>query len=385
MSALVAFALFGTLAQEPAVKVIEQSVPNSGRICVQAVIKLPPMSPREWGALLIIRDAMADGTKGYTGFDLLNYVTAAGDPMKITLANDHLRIGYALPPGNLAISSDILEELLDKAYLNDEKLKKIAEETPFLRMGPWEQTFSAWRPDFSELKRDDILRVYRRVFRPEQTTVAVSGDFAKGEGEKEFTERFSDWKPENPGRRRILEGKPGPAPQVRGTALTSIGADVTAAPAELLLAAYALGVGKGAAAFRVVREELRLSYRQEALLIPAEKGWRLALMFQHTGEIDKAKLKEALKKDIEGWTPETLDRAKGMMSASFDFDLGGLPICLNPRGPLTLSLEDRTYWQAYIAMKTGTALDIETMRLAARELSLQSLKATALAWVDAAQ
>lgn len=365
-----------------AVKIFEHPMPSGGRIAIQAVVKLPPLSPREWGAMLLIRDALSDGTQSYTGANLLNHTTFAGDPIRFSLSSDHFRIGYAMPAANLSLGSDMLEELLNSAYLKEDKLKSIAENIAFRRVTPWERMLSPWQPDYGDIRRDEVLRVYRRVFRPENTTVAVGGDIQKGQGEKEFRDRFQDWKPEDPGRRRIPEGKPSPSPAFRGTAITSLSAEIVRSPAELLLAAYALGVGKGGAAFRVVREGLSLSYRQEALLLPGDKSLRLALIFQHSGEPDVAKVKSALKDDINGWTEATLERAKGMMAASFDLRAGGLPIYLNPRGPLSLSLEDRTYWLAYTGMKLGSPNEIDATRRLADSVDLKSLKELCLEWLS---
>lgn len=371
-----------TGAQEPALKIIESVEPDAGRTSVQAVIKLPPMSPREWAALLIIKDALADGTQGYTGYDILNYATAAGDPVRISLAPDHMRIGFAMPSSNLSLASDILKELLDKAYLHEDKVKTFAEEIPFRRIGAWEAIHAPWQPDFSAFRRAEVLSVYRRVFQPSRTTIAITGSFAKGAAQKEFEERLSDWKPEDPGRRRIMEGKAKPLPAPGGPPLTNLKATVDRPVGETFLCAYALGFGKGSAAFRVVREQLRLSYRQEAMLIPGENGWQLGLVFAHSGAVDRLKLVEALKADIEAWNEETLARAKGMMAGTFDLKFGALPILLNPNGWLSTSLEDRTYWQAHAAMKGGTPTTLEALRSAAEQTDLEGLRAAGKAWVE---
>ncbi len=383
MSAL-ALLLLAT-AQKPEVQISDLPRPGIGRVCVQAVIKLPPLTPREWGALEIIRDTLPEGTETFTRFDLLNYATMAGEPMKVTLAADHVRIGYEVPRGNLRLSSEILRDLLDKAYLREEAITKTLDSTPYRRRSSWEQMLSPWRSDFTEMKRADVMRVYRRVFRPENTTVCVSGDFLKGEGLSEFAQRFDGWAPEDAGRRRIIEGKPGQLVPSRQTATSSLTAEMTAPPQVLMLTAFTLGVGKGGAAFRVVREAERISYRQEAVLAPSEKGWRFGLLFPHSGEFDKSKLVAALKKDIDGWDEATLERARGMVAATMDLNLGALPVYLDPRRPLQMRLEDETYWLAYCQSKKMPAMPYDGLRTGMNGVSLAMVKDLALDWISNAQ
>jgi len=381
---MIALGLLATLAapQDAQVRIIESVDPQAGRAVIQAVIKLPEMSPREWGALHVIREALVDGTKGYTGTDIMRYVTAVGDPVKVSLASDHVRIGFSMPPANLSIASDVLEELLDKAYLQTEKVQTLAEELPFRRTGYWEASFTSWRPDFSKLRHDEVLRVYRRVFQPSRTTIAITGSFAKGTAEKIFTDRFASWNPEDPGRRRILEGAEPKRQTPPGPTVTHLSAEMDRPLPDIFLCAYALGYGKGSSAFRVVREELRHSYRQEAFISPHPSGWRLSLVFPHSGAIDRSKVIPALKKDIEAWDDATLARAKGMMAGTFDLSFGGLPIMLNPAGVIGTNLDDRTYWRAYAASKGGTPGDLDALRDAAAQVDLEGLKATAMAWVE---
>lgn len=382
---LASLVLLATLGQTPEVRIVEAARPGAGKICVQAIVKLPALTPREWGALELIRDTLPEGTETFSRSDLLNYATMAGEPMKVTLAADHLRIGYEYPRGNLRLASDVLRELLDKAYLREDAVANALESTPFRRRSSWAQALSPWRSDFTELTRNDVYRVYRRVFRPENVTVAVVGDFLANEARNEFSERFSGWNPEDPGRRRIMEGKAStPAPSSQ-TPTMSLMADMTGQPEVLMMTAFALGVGKGSSAFRVVREGQRISYRQEALLAPADKGWRFGLFFPYSKDFDQAKLLEALKQDIESWDDATLERSKGMLAATVDLKLGAMPVYLDPRRPLQVRLEDETYWIAYCSARKMPALPFEALRKAMETVPVSTVKETALEWLGKAR
>jgi predicted Zn-dependent peptidase len=383
---LFAFAFLATAART-GVSFLEKPEPGIGRICVESVIKLPPLSPREWAALVVIKDMLPSGTQSYSRFDLLDYMTQAGDPLKVTLTADHLRIGYCIPKKNMRLASDLLRELVDKAVFEDDRLQKAIEEAPFRHSGGWEQALSPWQPDFSNLRKDEVVRVYRRVFRPEFTTIAVAGDFAEKEAIAEFKPRFDDWKPVDPGRIRILEGVPGTRLPRHPVTTTTVMASMEKPFATMLMTAFALGVGKGAAAFRVVRIDQGLSYRQEAVIAPLATGWQFGLIFQHAEEQPPAKydaLKEALKKDIDSWNAETVARAEGMISATLDLGLGALPVYIDPRRPLTTSLEDRTYWMAYSKMKLGAPIDYDNLRSQMKNVNADEMKAVAREWLDKA-
>jgi hypothetical protein len=151
-----------------------------------------------------------------------------------------------------------------------------------------------------------------------------------------------------------------------------------------LLALTALGTGKGAALWRVAREKLGLSYRQEAVLNPTPKGFQPRLLIAHAGaeglEEKAQTLKTALQEDIKSWTEDDKRRAIGM-AESYLVRGGDLsPLYFIPGRPVLTDLPDQIFLRAYWRMKAGAVwnphqlvgrmgfVDLADLKLAAEEI-----------------
>ena len=158
--------------------------------------------------------------------------------------------------------------------------------------------------------------------------------------------------------------------------------------AARLLAVFALGVGKQGALHRVLREEMGLSYLQQAVLWPTNKGWSPRLFMVRKTEDGEAKyaaiMRDALLKDIESWDEGTVLRAQAMAKAAFTRNLAGSPIWLDHEGPMAQSLADRCAWRGYLEMVGSGALREEVLLGAMQNVDLDQLKEQATAYLDQA-
>jgi predicted Zn-dependent peptidase len=149
----------------------------------------------------------------------------------------------------------------------------------------------------------------------------------------------------------------------------------------VILSTFAMGVGKDSSLFRVVREKLRISYRQEAILWPSPTGFELRLLIARSDPSFNPELgssvKAELEADVDKWTDATRDRAIGMARGSYQFKTGPNPMYLSVRAPLSSSLEDQTFFRLFWQFKSGSAWNAETFVARLESVSTEDLKSAA--------
>ncbi|HSI73978.1 MAG TPA: hypothetical protein VK934_12445, partial [Fimbriimonas sp.] len=218
---------------------------------------------------------------------------------------------------------------------------------------------SALRPHFynrSNATREEVVKVYEQVFRPEHVTLAVGGPLKEGAVSEEWSKRVAAWQP--PRMRRYIEDLSPKAFAFSQNATVEAIDFSSAAPPNLLprlLALFALGSGKGSSLFRVVRQQLGLSYRSEAVLSPTETGFNTRLVILAEPGASSERIREALLKDINTWKEPERVRALGMAQAVIERENGFSPFYLSGLEPIVSDFEGRVFMAGYWHMKTGLA------------------------------
>lgn len=389
--------IFLVLAQTP-ISVTEIPEPSANRIRVEIVAGLDKLDRKEWAAANALRETLLNGTSGFTGMQLLVYATQAGAPIRVTLAADHMRIGYSVPPTDLKLAVQIADDLMRDASLSENTVKAALDDMPFARRSPWAEVWLPLVPDSKSVTRDDVMKLYRRVFRPDNVSIAVSGSLIASQGRTAFQTRFTTWKPAQDSARRYREPDPISAKQRSGV-LTTVrleGQPVRAVPSvaigadggstnvgTALLACAMLGQGKGCTIYRVLRESLGLSYRQETFLAPSQQGIRPVLAFASANPTAPTiDFRKPLLDAISAWTDQDRTRALAFAHAVVDLDLGLGSLYFAEETPLTESLDDRTFLAAYWRLKTGRVWNWQLMFQEMERTTLDQAKAFATAWVE---
>jgi hypothetical protein len=153
----------------------------------------------------------------------------------------------------------------------------------------------------------------------------------------------------------------------------------------------ALGSGKGSSLFRVVRDGMNLSYRQDALLWPSAFGWKPFLVIGMEPQPDEAsyrakaeEVRQALLKDVESWTEANRQRAVGYAGALVTRGGDASPLFFRYGGPLATDVTGRTRMAAYWMSKTGSAWNPEALASSFASIPLEELKAEATAMLSGA-
>ncbi len=400
---MIALLIFASQVATAPVALIEQPAPRATHIRVEIVAETGQLSDREWTAAQALQSAITMGTTSFTRYQLLSYVTAAGDPIRVQLQADHLRIGFSVPANDLRLATELADQLIRGALFPADETQAEIDELPFHHGSAWREALLPLGTVTDKLNRADVLAIYQKLFRPGNVTIAIGGAFGKGDGISAFSQRFDTWKVErrNERRQRImpppfltrhsgsvatvaLEG-----PEFSPRAAVSVGTEsVSVKFEEALLAAYMLGQGKGSTVFRVLREKNNWSYRQEAPLVPTATGLRPLILFASDSGEGLPDIGEAAKKQlveaVSAWTADDRTRALNFARSNAAYDLGISPLYFAGERPLGESLDDQTFLNAYWHMKTGHLWNTAEMQHDMETVSLERVRAVASDWISKA-
>lgn len=361
-------------------------VPDADRIVLSASVSAPDdMTEQERGAWNVLGQALAQGTEQFPPGRFVAYASQTGRPPRIIALEDHVQVQIVVPKDALSMGYLLMSEVLTRPEFREEDLQKIIDEGA-MDQTPWESALERRMWD-SGVTTNEVRHLHRKSFAQERIHLSVAGAFDPQSAFEQEAGRFDLEKSRLP-RVRFRDIKPVPAPaqpteahELRGKPI-SLGA---AGTAPLLLAAHALGSGKSSSVFRILREQNRWSYRQEALLWPGKGGWRLrVVMIEANADVTAEQMREPLLADVETWTEDHRGRALAMAEATLS---GKNPNGVLHLAPFTLyngSLEHQAQLRALLSMSGSPERGMDDLLDQMRQVSLEDLKAAASAFLAAA-
>ncbi|MFZ4508056.1 MAG: hypothetical protein ACOYON_10220 [Fimbriimonas sp.] len=372
-------------------EVVETPRPEATTISFVAIGFTGPQSPRDRAVLEIVMRALPRQTIEY-GLRQIDEITTGGTPVRTVIMPDHVRISFETARGGLKVGASLLESLLCRPVLNQEDLDRAWQDLRGRNLPAWnaalDPTPYAWGPVTQAEATAQVQKLFNQ-----NTWIGVGGAIQLGEAKAEWSRRAITWTAPTPV--RVSRNQ---YPAVSGLITRQVswlelqGPTIPAADAAWgtgLLAATALGTGKGSSLHRIVRERERLSYRQEAVLWPTPEGWctRLILL-QRSSEADPSqgeKVTALLREDVNSWQDSDRLRALRVLRESLagEFPLGAL--YLEPSGPIGSRTADETFMAAYFRAKTGRTWNREALLAGLEKVSLDELKQTALEFLNAAK
>ncbi len=150
-----------------------------------------------------------------------------------------------------------------------------------------------------------------------------------------------------------------------------------------MVSALLLGQGKSSVLYRVAREEMGLSYRQEAFLWPRPAGWQPRIYLTSADPIPVAKLeqlKERMLAEVSGWNASDLNRAQQMLTENLLRNGVWSPWVIGPAGGTYNTAEDRIVLEA-LSQSNGAAYDANSLVTRAESLTLETVQAAAKSWL----
>lgn len=379
-------AILGLALTMPQVVVVAK--PEATAIAISAVVRTGELSAREWAAAEVLCASLPLGTRSYTRWEMFSATAPSGIPIRCSVMPDHLSIEMGVLPEQLGTGLDILRDILDRARLDEEDVRGQLETVLYRRKGLWEQVLAHAGGEATGLTKPWIEQIYRNLVRPDRTVIAVAGPVDPVEVLAAASNAFGDWRVDvrvrtpdrgawvDTGRNTVAVGSvelrsPVIPPDLEGSSVA-------------LLAAAALGVGKTSSLFRIAREEMGLSYAQEAFLYPDSKGFRLRVVaLSKSVSSDMAEqLKAALLRDIDTWSENTLEAARAAVARPLDNRIVRDALRLRVDRPSPLSGE--ALIAAYLRMKFGDVAPISLSDLGAA-VTLERLKTDARRWITESQ
>ncbi len=363
--------------ERAAPKAVFLSEPDAGWISAQLFVPLEGLSQEDRRALRCLAEVVAEGSRTISRPELL-YLTSSGERPRATLEPDHLRLRLGVGKGELRTALRLMRELMTEARLEEASLLHAIEAAPPSRE-VWNEALQGSLAVSPDLTPRYLRALYPRAFDPAKAVLAVGGPFDAAEAQAIWRQEWSHWSP--PRLPRLDRLKPVPAPGLEVGLVDLKGPEKRLTEVDLgrtLTLVTALGVGKGSAMHRALREARGWSYRQEALLTPSERGMRVRLLVA-TGRSSE-EVRSALREAVAAWEEADLARAKGFARAGLSgvVPWGGLRF----GGGALSSLEGRTFWAGYWPLKTGREWAPERVREGIDSVTLEALRAEAATLLD---
>lgn len=385
MNSLLFLTLF-TLAQpaKPAVTIIE--VPTKGdTVHICATLRAPtPMSARETAAWNLLADSLIDGNQLYSRDTILLYGSQSGVSPSVRWDDHLITIRFSTPRSSTNTMLQILGAMLKQPLLNRENIAKYTQDLKMPRRDDLSAILQGNLGDFDRMTVDTISKVYLRAFRPENLCVAISVQGGETYSAGLVQAEFNDWHPATTHADAYITKMGQFNRPERANVLILAGRPMlptTNAAAEIL-AGFALGVGKGSSCFRIVREQLALTYRQDTVFYPTDQGWREYLVFGGGKPLSSDVIKDSLLKDIDKYDAKTLVRAKAMATSALIRGSVLSPFMIGPGNGYYGSESDRVAWHSYWGLLGLDSVTPENLNEELQAVTLEDLKSSATEYLN---
>lgn len=387
MISLIALATVLSTQTAESIQVIEQPMPGSDLVAFQAFVQAEVSGQKDLSAWEMVGPAVLEGCLDYSSTEVSSVATRAGYWPEIAVLPGMIRIQMVCRPADAPDVANMLTQSLLVPKLREDGLLKSKAQVLAKRSRPFDLALRTLELPLEDVKPDDIRMIHQLAFRPKNIKIYISGNMEVGVLPNVIKRAERDWKdPGRPGRRPLqLDPRP---PVHSGSAVASVelrAEPITASSrfaAARLLATTALGVGKDCTMFRVLREQLGLSYVQEAVLWPTTEGWipRFVMLRDGGSVEDIAKMRTAMLEDIEKWDENVLKRALVLARASLTDGLPWSPVWLDSYGPMADTSADKLALFGYLDLvgqgglspnrwaATLENVELDTVKMQAKEM-----------------
>jgi hypothetical protein len=344
------------------------------RIAIEALISVPELTPSQAFAVQECARVATKLTAKYSAKDIRTSLSV-GASFRTKLLPGFLRIGLTVDKDRLFSGLSVLQDVLTQpAFLEDSFTKDISLGNQF------DRAYITQEFNPIQIKADFAKFVWRSLMQPEKIEVSVSGPFSAGKAtsawqslnENYSTSRVSEL-PRVKEKSQTIEISEPPIIILESQLIGNRDPLLT----QILLGATMLGGGKDCVLWDLCREELRMSYRQEAFIVPVPKGWRLRIAIATDEDFTKPQqlltLKSRLIEKIVALKNENHEHAKGILSGVFELNLLNFPIQMNTVSPIG-DANDRLCWQSFWRLKTGQEWSNKIFLSSFDKLELEKVK-----------
>lgn len=348
--------------------------------CIVPTDKVP--KHRRWLLELICR-TIPQGTENFAA-NQMKRVVRNWSPPTVHLNSDHIRIAFAVSEDDLSEGYSLLESILLRPTLLKSELDKSIDQAFRSSEDPWESLELRRDSGAYAVTMEDARAFWRWFVSNNRPTIHVFSALPEGSLNTRWTSRPISWPTPVRQEPYVRERRITP-PQVNP-------GNVEVAPTRLLpksdpnLAAVFVGLsilghGKEALLFRVVREKLQMTYRQEALLSAVPEGWMVRLKWGGDAKADRAAIKDALLKAIDELSEADLTRATKLLESGVRGILALSYLQVGPEDTESGTIGSPA-WRSYWRFKTGRDWDEELFLQQAQMVRLSEMKDLLKAWIE---
>jgi predicted Zn-dependent peptidase len=377
--------LASSLTIQAAPLAVELPDPKAEAASMDLIVSLPSLERQELGAAYVVREAWLDGTEQYSKRQLMEYGSQTGSPPQVILMPDHIRLTLEFPRGQLDVGVSMLTSLLKAPSFTESSVEAATSRLKQATRDVWEEALWPAMPDFGRLRADTVREFFQRYVRPDKIAVVARGGFAAGDFLLQWNRRMEAWSPQMPRRGPLRTGPP-VAVESHARAVPTL--EIALPPFKPsdadfpsnLLALYALGVGKGSALHRVLRESLRWSYRQEGVVWPTPDAYQPRLIWASASQPGMEawkKVRDALAEDAKTWGELHLKRAVSMARATLIDGHFPSPFAFDPVGSSILSAREKASFAALWRLRNKESWDPSGLCDRLAGVSLENLKEAA--------
>lgn len=318
---------------------------------------------------------LPDGTVSLSRTQISELAARAGGRLEVSRIGDGLRITLRVLPADWQAGSQAFAQLVTAPRFSPETVGNAVVTLPFQAQFYFQEALYPFKFDYRPLgsKPWEHLSAF---WSSQQTAIAVTGPFLAGSAKSELSSHMIALKP------REVKTDPLETPlRARRFPVSTIAYATVAAPpsivhlAHMSVAAFMLGAGKTAALYQSVREEVGLSYRQEAFVWLGAQGVQIRAIIARNGPFD-ALVKEfgpKLVEQIKMWGESDLARAKLGLERAL---AGSWPV--NPLAYTGLGeANDEGYQAAFSHVMFGDASGFKGLNSAIGRVKLEEVRALA--------
>jgi zinc protease len=351
--------------------------------------------PDASGLANLTAELLTRGTARRAGPEVDQAIEFVGGSLEASASRDSTTVSLSVLRKDLELGLDLLAEvLLAPAFPEAELRRKVADiqaaitrsqENPetvgsraLARLvfpgHPYSRPVTGTVESVGQLDREQVLRFYRRHYRPDRAIVVAAGDVKVAQVRAALLRRLGSWSPPPEGVAPVP-----PTPAQMPAALETIARDLTQAtiflgrPAirqthpdyfPLIVANYVLGGGSSSRLYTKVRDERGLVYSVYSYLNPGLAGASYVVGLQTrtdaVGEAVSVTKEEMARLGRDAVSPRELDLAKSYL-------IGSLPLRLDTTSKaagLILAIEEQGLGLDYLdrfarAVHTVTAADVQ--------------------------
>lgn len=378
-----------TVCNSADLTVIEKPQASAPLVAFQAIVRANLEGADDMAAWDILAQAIFEGSEDYSAQEIITIGSQAGILPSAVSMPGYMRLEMASPAPAAFDVGRVFAQCIVSPKLREATIETARSRVVSRNTRPFDRALRLHVLNYEQVTTAQVQELYKRVFRPENITVLISGNFEIGVLTDSIRRETRRWEPGPKPRPGRLQPMP-PLPTDSGSKVASfeLRADVMtpSSPyaAARLLAVMALGVAKDCTMFRVLREREGLSYVQEAVLWPSKEGWipRFIMLRQNGKLEDLAEFRKLLVDDVDSWTDQTLRRAVILGQASLRDGLAWSPIYLGTGRPMASNLVDRAALFSYLDMVGTGGVTAEVWAQTLENVDLETLKTQAKEMLD---